>query len=413
MWIWQEPDWPCGRLDPNTLLAALSATQATVAPLVSQGAALQTGQRLRLEAALLGEEIEASARLSGVALERSALRTALHQALGLADEGPAPSVPPAVHTFVDVTLEAVRTAFMPLREDQVLEWHRRLAPQLPRSAGLVVGEWREGPFEEISGRYGLKRLRYRAPGEDRAALAVELEAFFARLADEEPGLEGAGHLQALRLHAHWLALSPLALGNGLIGRLLLARWLTRTEGIMALQVEGELTALPDPGTLEQYAWRRQALAPALVEAPGDWQALREACFGRAPAPRSRLDAGLPDEEAAARPGDLAPWMRWWLMRLREGARRGQAHFARVRRAERLWLEHARTPLNVRQRELVLTLLERDDGAGVARSDYRDLVATSDPTAARDLADLTAKGVLESTGVGRGTRYRLPDGEGAG
>ncbi|WP_192035794.1 DUF4172 domain-containing protein [Halomonas sp. YLGW01] len=412
MWIWQESDWPRGRLDPSRLLGPLGATQATVAPLVSQGAALTADQRLRLEATLLGEEIESSARLSGVALERSAIRTALHQALGLADEGPGRPVAPMVETFVDVTLEAVRTAFMPLGEARLREWHRRLAPQLPRSAGQAVGEWRDGPFEEVSGRYGIKRLRYRAPGADRTALAAELEGFFTRLESEEPGLEGAGHLQTLRLHAHWSALSPFALGNGLIGRLLLARWLTRAEGIMALQAEGELAALPDAATLEPYAWRRQALAPALVDAHGDWQALREACFGRPPTPRSRLDAGLPAEAEAEPPGDLEPWVRWWLARLREGARGAQAHFVRVRRAERLWLAHARTPLNARQRELVLTLLERDDGAGVARSDYRALVTTSDPTAARDLSDLVAKGVLQSTGVGRGTRYRLPALEGS-
>ncbi|WP_168015850.1 Fic family protein [Halomonas salinarum] len=406
MWIWQQPEWPRGRLDTSTLLGTLNATLATVGPLVSQGADLKTDQRLRLEATLLGEEIGASARLSGISLERGAIRTALHQALGLADEGEVRPVPPVVETFVDVTLEAVRTAFLPLGEAQLLEWHRRLAPQLPRSAGLVVGEWRDAPFEEVSGRYGLKRLRYRAPGDDRAAVSAELKTFFARLKEEEPGLDGVGHLQALKLHAHWLALSPLALGNGLIGRLLLARWLTRAEGIMALQAEGELSALPDLEMLEAYAWRRQALSPVLVDAQGEWQALRETCFGRPPAPRSSLDAGLPSGEPEVPPGDLAPWMRWWLLRLREGARHGQAHFSRVRRAERLWLEHARTPLNARQRELVLTLLERDDEAGVARSDYRDLVATSDPTAARDLADLTAKGVLESTGVGRGTRYRL-------
>ena len=116
MWIWQEPDWPRGRLDPSMLLGPLSATQATVAPLVSQGVALTTDQRLRLEATLLGEEIEASARLSGVALERSEIRTAPHQALGLADDGPVRPVSPVVETFVDVTLEAVRTAFAPLGE---------------------------------------------------------------------------------------------------------------------------------------------------------------------------------------------------------------------------------------------------------------------------------------------------------
>jgi len=111
------------------------------------------------------------------------------------------------------------------------------------------------------------------------------------------------------------------------------------------------------------------------------------------------------EDAA--PGDMNVWAEWWLLRLRDAGRRTAFHYQRVQRAERLWLEHARTPLNARQRELVLTLLERDDEEGVGRAEYRALVDTSDPTAARDLADLTAKQVLESYGVGRGTRYRLP------
>ncbi|MFP3366225.1 hypothetical protein R0J93_21480, partial [Pseudoalteromonas sp. SIMBA_148] len=105
--------------------------------LVAQGQNLYPRQRLRLEATLLSEEMEASAQLSGVVLGRAALRDALYQALGLesghqeSPRGPARGV----DVFVDVTLEVVRTAFQTLTRQQVLEWHRRLGPFLPRSSG--------------------------------------------------------------------------------------------------------------------------------------------------------------------------------------------------------------------------------------------------------------------------------------
>ena len=110
MWIWQQPDWPRGRLEVMPLMGQLAATQAVMSPLVAQGQNLYPRQRLRLEATLLSEEMEASAQLSGVVLGRAALRDALYQALGLesghreSPRGPAPGV----DVFVDVTLEVVR-----------------------------------------------------------------------------------------------------------------------------------------------------------------------------------------------------------------------------------------------------------------------------------------------------------------
>lgn len=419
MWIWQQSDWPRGRLTIMPLLGELAATQAVMSPLVAQGQHLYPRQRLRLEATLLSEEMEASAQLSGVVLGRAALRDALYQALGLEtgqQESPR-GLAPGVEVFADVTLEVVRTAFQPLQQEQVLEWHRRLGPFLPRSSGQRLGEWRAASYEAISGRYGIKRLRYRAPANTTEELAEELAGFWARLASEEPDVGNSGVLNALQLHAHWQALSPLALGNGLIGRLLLMRWLTRIDALGALQQQGEWSGKVGEQlgeeALEQLCWRRQSLFAVVLEQQDALRELEQHCFGKPEESASgrqlppMLDRALNGEAVETLPGDMNVWVQWWLTRLREGGRCTSFHYQRVQRAERLWLEHARTPLNTRQRELVLTLLERDDEEGVGRAEYRALVTTSDPTAARDLADLTAKQVLESYGVGRGTRYRLP------
>lgn len=419
MWIWQQDDWPQGRLTVMALLGPLAATQAVMSPLVAQGQHLYPRQRLRLEATLLSEEMESSAQLSGVVLSRAALRDALYQALGLEtgqQESPR-GQSPGVDVFADVTLEVVRTAFQPLQQEQVLEWHRRLGPFLPRSSGQQLGAWRAGAYEAVSGRYGIKRLRYRAPATTPQELEEELAAFWARLTAEEPDVDNPGVLNALLLHAHWQALSPLAIGNGLIGRLLLMRWLTRIDALGALQQQSEWSGKVDEQlggeALEQLCWRRQSLFAVVLEHQDALRELEQHCFGKPDESASgrqlppMLDRALNGEAVEELPGDMNAWVQWWMARLREGGRRTSFHYQRVQRSERLWLQHARTPLNSRQRELVLTLLERDDEEGVGRAEYRALVATSDPTAARDLADLTAKQVLESYGVGRGTRYRLP------
>ena len=71
-----------------------------------------------------------------------------------------------------------------------------------------------------------------------------------------------------------------------------------------------------------------------------------------------------------------------------------------------WLteaEMARLALNDRQR---LALVEFRTRERLANADYQELAATSRKTAARDLDDLVARGVLVRVGTGRGTHYLL-------
>ena len=71
-----------------------------------------------------------------------------------------------------------------------------------------------------------------------------------------------------------------------------------------------------------------------------------------------------------------------------------------------WLteaEMARLALNDRQR---LALTEIKTRERLANADYQELAAISSKTAARDLDDLVARGVLVRVGMGRGTHYVL-------
>jgi Fic family protein len=66
-------------------------------------------------------------------------------------------------------------------------------------------------------------------------------------------------------------------------------------------------------------------------------------------------------------------------------------------------------MNDRQRKLVVRLLETEDFTdGISRKKYKNLVGTTDITAARDLIDLSNKGILISSGGGRSTKYHIDE-----
>lgn len=69
----------------------------------------------------------------------------------------------------------------------------------------------------------------------------------------------------------------------------------------------------------------------------------------------------------------------------------------------------RDHLNARQIKLLERVFregQRGFEGGISAEKYISLTKTSRATATRDLAELSSLGVLQKTGVGKGTRYHL-------
>jgi len=80
---------------------------------------------------------------------------------------------------------------------------------------------------------------------------------------------------------------------------------------------------------------------------------------------------------------------------------------KIRSATLFWGRYRHISMNDRQIKLVVRLLETEDfNDGISRKKYKNLVGTTDITAARDLIDLASKNILKSTGGGGSTKYYI-------
>jgi Fic family protein len=106
-------------------------------------------------------------------------------------------------------------------------------------------------------------------------------------------------------------------------------------------------------------------------------------------------------------GDLTEWMVWFLNCVQAAAQTSLQRLEKVRSASQVWDQHRSQAFNERQRKLLVRLLETDDfDEGIARRKYKNLVGTSDATAARDLTELVELGILQIQGKGRSVKYVL-------
>ena len=84
---------------------------------------------------------------------------------------------------------------------------------------------------------------------------------------------------------------------------------------------------------------------------------------------------------------------------------------RVLAKARFWMRHGQSGLNLRQQKALNALLDAGPGGfvgGMTNKKYAHLNRVSPATAQRDLAELSARGILRGLGGGRSVRYELGD-----
>lgn len=104
--------------------------------------------------------------------------------------------------------------------------------------------------------------------------------------------------------------------------------------------------------------------------------------------------------------DITPWLKWFLACLNRAFDGAETILATVLRKAAFWKQHAITPFNARQRNMVNRLLDGFVGK-LTSSKWAKLEDTSPDTALRDINDLVARGILKhDAGGGRSTGYSL-------
>jgi len=261
-------------------------------------------------------------------------------------------------------LDATQNYRAALTAERLFGWHAALFPT-GRSgmAKITVGAWRtggSGPMQVVSGPIGREHVHFEAPAAER--LPAEMRAFFAWFNgtdDVDPVIFAAvAHLWFVTIH-------PFEDGNGRIARAIADMALARSEG-----TPRRFYSMSSQIRIERKAY---------------YETLERAQKGDL---------------------DITEWIVWFLQCLDRAFVGAETILASVLRKARFWDAHAGDALNDRQRLVVNRLLNGFEGK-LTSSKYATLAKCSQDTAARDIDDLSRKGVLaRDPAGGRSTSYSL-------
>jgi Fic family protein len=362
-YIHELPDWPRFGWDHEVLSRPLAAVRHNQGRLIGRMEGL--GFQLRDEAVLqsLTEEVLKSSEIEGERLDRAQVRSSIARRLGM-DIGALAPVDRNVEGVVEMMLDATQNYRAPLTDERLFGWHAALFPT-GRSGmtKITVGAWRTedaGPMQVVSGPIGREQVHFEAPAADR--LAAEMRTFLAWF-NATDGTDPV--LFAAVAHLWFVTIHPFEDGNGRIARAVADLALARSEGTprrfysMSSQIQVERKAYYE--TLERTQ-------------------------------KGNLN--------------ITTWIAWFLGCLDRAFAGSETILASVLRKARFWDSHARNALNDRQRLVVNRLLNGFEGK-LTSSKYAALAKCSQDTAARDIEDLSRKGILaRDPAGGRSTSYSL-------
>ena len=364
-YIHELEGWPAFTWNAEAVFRPLAAVSRRQGLLIGRMEAL--GFPLREEAVLqsLTQEVVKSSEIEGEVLDPGQVRSSLARRLGI-DAGALAPVDRNVEGMVEMMLDATQRYAEPLTEDRLFGWHAALFPT-GRSglSRIVVGGWRDdanGPMRVVSGPIGRERVHFEAPAAER--LPAEMQAFFDWF-NAPPRTDPV--LTAALAHLWFVTVHPFEDGNGRTARAVADMALARSEG-----------------TPQRFY---SMSAQIRVERAAYYDALERTQKG-----------GL----------DVTAWVLWFLGCLERAVAGAEETLSAVLRKARFWEAHATAPFNERQRRVLNALLDGFEGK-LTSSKYASLTKTSQDTAARDINDLLARGVLVRGPVaGRGTRYALAE-----
>jgi Fic family protein len=358
-YIHELSDWPgffWGRTEITALLIPVRHHQG-----VLMGKAESIGFQLRRDALAetLSQDVLKTSEIEGELLDAEQVRSSVGRRLGL-DRAALP-LDRRVEGIVDVVLDATQRYNKALTESRLFDWHTRmLAAERGGLSKVVVGAWRTGPMQVVSGPLGSEYVHFEAPGADLVPLEMErfLHWFNKAHADDEVLVSAIAHLWFVTIH-------PFDDGNGRIARAIADLALARSEGMpqrfysMSAQIRRERT--------------------------GYYDILQQTQQGTL---------------------DITEWLRWYLECLDRAISSAELEIEAALAKHQFWTALVDTPLNDRQRQMLNRLVDGFVGK-LTTSKWAALAKTSQDTALRDISDLLERGILvrEASG-GRSTSYVL-------
>lgn len=371
MYLWQAPGWPALTWDANAVTAPLAQARLAQGRMLGLAGGLGMMDLAELQLAGWTQEALATAQIEGEQLQLNSVRASAARRLGLAGGGAAGSQDARTEATLDVLQAAVSGWQHLLTEQHLFDWHAALFPT-GRSGvkRIATGAWRTHgePMQIVTPRLRQPDvIHYEAP--PSADVPVQMRALLEWFNTHSRVPEIDGLVRAAVVHLWFEAIHPFEDGNGRIGRavaeLALAQDMRSNRRLFSLSA--------------QLAHHRAGYYGQLQAATG----------------RPSLD--------------ITPWVQWFVSRVQAAVDAATGQMQKALAHGRYWAQvNAQHPgLNASQRKALARLLEAEPegfAGGMSTEKYVNLTGVSRATAYRELTQLTELGLLERTGLGRGTRY---------
>lgn len=381
-YIWQHGAWPQLTFDATALAPALDRARLEQGRLLGLLGAIGLEQANEVQRELWVQEALATAAIEGQLLNLESLRSSVAHRLALAD---APGADRSVEGLVQVMHDALTNHSAALDVERLCRWQSALFPG--GTSGIVriaVGRLRDhaDAMQIVCGPLDREVVHYEAP--PSAQVGAEMGHFLAWFANADTTLNGIA--RAALVHLWFESIHPFEDGNGRIGRALADMALA--QDMCAQDPEANPTLVRVFGLAHQMHKTRSAYYDALNRA----QRLRGVS----------LDAlGI----------DVTAWVQWFVQAFTRACVASQAVVRDATDKAHFRLRAAQCHINPRQSKVLERLLEAGHVGsgggflgGMSTDKYAKITGTSKATAARDLADLAAHGLLRIEGLGKATRY---------
>jgi len=362
VYIHQKSDWPLFQWNSERVMPLLSAVRHKQGKLSGSMNAL--GFNLQGEAMLstLTLDILKSNEIEGELLNKEQVRSSLARHLGMDVAGLVPA-DRNVDGIVEMMLDATQKYSEPLSEERLFTWHAAMFPT--GQSGLykiIVGGWRKGPMQVVSGAMGREKVHFEAPVAER--VANEMQQFiewFNNVKNVDPLLKAA------IAHFWFVTIHPFDDGNGRMARAIADLQLARAD---------------------EQAERYYSMSAQIQKERNAYYDILETTQ------KGNLD--------------ITEWLLWFLYCLDNALNATNETLAAVLKKNSFWEKYGTTELNTRQKLMLNKLLDGFEGK-LTTSKWAKIAKCSHDTALRDINDLVEKNVLikENAG-GRSTSYIIKD-----
>ncbi len=360
MYIHDLKDWPKFEWNQKVALDLLVSLRHQQGLLIGKMEALGFNHRKEAVLQNLTQDILKSSEIEGEILDKSLVRSSVARRLGI-DIGGLENIDRNVEGVVEMILDATQNFNEPLSKERLFSWHASLFPT-GRSglSKILVGEWRKGPMQVVSGYIGKETVHFKAPSPQRveSEMTLFLDWFNSETSIDPILKAGLSHLWFVTIH-------PFEDGNGRIARAIADLMLARSE---------------------KSSQRFYSLSAQIQKERKTYYSILE----------------------KTQKGDLevTPWIEWFLRCLEKSINGANNALNGVLHKAQFWESIAEAPLNGRQKKIINRMLDGLDGK-LTSSKWAKMTKCSQDTAYRDILELLNLGILtKNSEGGRSTSYSL-------